>query len=357
MIRGSRIHAGTNGPGTYGERLYMDAPLFAEKDTTYQFDIRNLLEDPDNDPIDITHIAVANKLVNGNSGKIYIGGVLTDTVNHGPMPWIPGLGGVILNPFANVGDAAIYNETSKRYLEFSLKNSSVVEFYNEVKQQDTTPPGGKIWGSNGAPTDIGFSLLVTDGQLRADGLKHRWETVLDVRPDVYPNFRDWQNATQAPEFDSRPWYVKVEPSVDDRSVTDNLPASADYRVEPSSPSAIRNYEGVGNVAVDLVNGTMTRTFSLPMDASGGSSELAIQGLMYDSATIHADHNGSSTPLVQVAIHREAFATAPTSIDAELTWLDHRNIDGTPESRSHVKWFRRKPLISVTLGPFRIICWR
>ena len=87
-----------------------------------------------------------------------------------------------------------------------------------------------------------------------------------------------------------------------------------------------NSEDIGGVDVDLFTGAFRRRHELLLDQSGGESELALTGLIYDSSVVHLEDSESAgseliTPVVRAVIDRAGDPYQVDSITAELKWYN------------------------------------
>ncbi len=301
----------------------LDSPLFAHHSSTYEFDVNDLLHDPDGDDIKIVGLAIENT---NDSGYF------TDSAD------------VLLGNIQSYNNTAPLN-TIPRHLEFRVQDETKIKITNQLDadeaQLDHVPaPGGGFgqrWEENSQSKLIELLVFVTDGQkddFRTDPetefLPSGGDDVLQalrvtVRPNVYFSEGTFETFTSAPQVDPRPW---LQHSVNDHNTYagDGDTSAWTLNTIPLVHGSERTIEAVGGVGVDLFNNSFQVTHDLLLDRSGGASELSLPGLIYDSSTVHVEalelaaegldpNDFYSTRIKTILEH----ASVPDQVDITLDW--------------------------------------
>lgn len=373
VLIGDRIHSPDPGTG----RMYLDAPLYVDFESTMRIDINDLFIDPDNayhpdepdkqDKLEIQTIAFENSTAQMTDDGIlnfWIGDVVAQTYNDVNPSFQSG----IFNDtrgIANTASASSQNAKDERRLFAKLvdasesvddqdpdipetRKGSIVDIYNELYEGDvnSTMASETLWDPASQP--IKLQLVVTDGS-RTDEDGKPVARVLEF--EVVPRGNDPDGWIEAKAQPTRSFDQIVTPTLPQRDPSQQT----DWKVEAVYAGENRSFESVGGTAVDLVTGTFLVDHGLILDGSGGMSELALPGLIYDSSTVHVA--GKQTPVIQAEITKPESLTAPSSITATLTWYDHTQPGATreqifgletsgPETTFNLDWTDNKGVIAL-----------
>ncbi|MCG8650542.1 MAG: hypothetical protein MI861_11965, partial [Pirellulales bacterium] len=281
--------------------MTIDGPVFANTDTNYRIDLRDILTDPDGD---IDQIRIKN---------VYYGDESLDNTEAVPEDDPEDIR-------VQVGELTIGNIGNRRDLIFRRISPYMIEIFNEVTVSDIQA-GTPDWDSS-FPSLLNFQVEVTNGQEVGEQMEeHTWIIDVPVRVNnSYLTDSVWAAQTGVPDVELRPWIQQITPAGYEEPALN----TEDYRVSAFSSTDVshQNFENFGGIDVDLFTGEFQALHSLTLDQSGGSSELATPGLLYDSAIVH--EQGLSTPIVYAVVSRAATAAAPTKIEADLGWYDELN---------------------------------
>ncbi|MFN9717702.1 MAG: Ig-like domain-containing protein, partial [Planctomycetota bacterium] len=308
-----------------------DGPLFAGLNTNYRIDLRSLFSDPDQ------HDLLKVKGLRGPEGyysstmKVKLGSI--DTVNDSGF---------------SVGTGI------SRFLTARLVGDSIIEITNPLTQSDLNPGLSRQWRHLTAASTISLQILFTDGQMiPGPDPEDPHDTTplpplpvyhtlnLQIRPHMTGSESTWKEQTAAAFQETRPWLTEMR-----------FPESENLNVDPTTES-VRNAsvrmtavarlgtvadsasKEVGPALVDLETGSFQLSHDLILDGSGGNSELALPGLLYDSSTIQPA-TGSGI-VIQALVENSIGAT---SVKGTLEWYDHLNTDqgGKPRTISTTQDF-------------------
>jgi RHS repeat-associated protein len=332
VLRGDRLHEN----GASGDTFSLDSPIFVDYswDTSgegaarnYRLDFRELFIDPDGEQ-DLAKLEILDVQYGGRS----LNEDDPDTPDVDEDAYKEDIR-------VKIGERTIGAMTHDRELIVRRPaGTTILDIYNPVSRDDVQ--AGADWSSG--PSQLTFTVILTDGQpsnepeLDEDGEPktdpqtgatiyklHQWKVNLDVRPNNSDlSSSQWITTTAAPKVDFRPWLSEVIPPIDPNYDPDPATAppilSENWRVTAMTESSLdtHNSEVVGGTVLDLYTGTFQRAHELALDGSGGASEMAIPGLLYDSSVVHVD--GTSMPVVQAVVEGDESAT---SITAELKWYN------------------------------------
>jgi hypothetical protein len=334
-LRGDRIHS----PDPTSNAFWLDSPIFLDLDTTLRVDLTELFVDLDGDT-DLGNLKVKD---------INYGGQKLDMSNSNASP-------PVVDRYPNQIRVPIATTTSGATVTDPATGNTIVQFGGAPNEPSliAMPAGpaidfhNTIWPGQIAqlnnvnyPSSLFFTVTVTDGTKievtdTATGTvtleEVTWDVMIEVRPnpDTYTSSIAWRRETAAPEVDYRPWVIEVTPKLDPLADDSISRDSVGKSVKSSQLSVYGfNSEHVGGVDVDLNAGQFRRYHSLILDGSGGTSELAIGGLIYESATVRpepivrlqADDNGTAG---SVTLHTVS-GVAETGV---YGWQTSVNVSGT-----------------------------
>ncbi len=271
------------------------------RDKTYRINVNEIFYDPDGDPITIEKLT-----------------------NVGPR-------GLDDPEFDENGSIqAVFGEKTNggsfffpRTLYIDKDAGSNLNIHHDGEFSDHTNPSS--FSDLGFPSRFEFAIDVSDGQRNRKKEK--------VGPTFEINVAPW-NGTAAEDETLVPWLETREHIYDSPALF-----SEEWTLTASALQAGRDgvdFQVVGDTDVDLIHGTLQRRHALVLDRSGGNSEAALPGLIYDSAT------ADPRPVIEVTLDPPNDFDVESddfhSITARFTWYDHiKTIDvgGTATPRKLV----------------------
>ncbi len=345
-IRGERIHGASAAAGTYS----LDSPIFVDAvpnssnaKFSYRVDIRDLFQDLDGqsdlDKLSIVDIAYGARSLDeddpsNNAGLSPPADANNEDPDRDPVEIRIAIGAKqqSVNGF--------WQDTTIRDLVVRKTGASTFEIQNTVEVADLSG----AWNDNYS-SQVGLVVTVTDGQpdktkpiTDAAGVitgyeTLTWDVYVDVRPRNQSTYAtNWEVLSAAPEVDFRPWVAVVTPSLIERypnAIGPDLEPASDpnaWQLEIAQPDAAVNFENVGGVDVDVRTGEFLRRHDLVLDGSGGASEMALPGLVYDSSVVQVNAQDASSasdksmPVVQALLKGVALG-AGGAISATLEWFN------------------------------------
>lgn len=341
VLTGDRLHT----PDPETGRFYLDSPLYVDFETTARIDVNDLLVDPDGDEVFVHTInfpgntAESGELMTTESGIISLPiGDIERATTHGPPPTFQS--GVFSDTrgFANTATATTWQSIDQRHLHVQLvdptvkipgtdpdppvyRKGTIVDLHNGLSFGDVNSSlaSATRWNASPGANLLTLELVVTDGN-RVDDAGNSIARVvqLDVVPRNGAGEQNWPSEKVQP---TRPLEQQVVPTLAERA---GSASQTDWKIDTVSIGAGRSYESVAGTPVDLVSGNFLVDHDMILDRSGGKSELALPGLVYDSSTVHVD--GQQTPVVQTQITKPDGMAMPSTVEAALVWYDHVNND-------------------------------
>jgi RHS repeat-associated protein len=286
VYRGDFLHNPT-------KNYLLDTPITVLRNTEYLVDLSDFFFDPDGDELDI-------KGFKNLAPKTH-----TDFAEDNE----PG-----------TGTTEIWAVAGSRPNEFL----SLPPWLRKVFLSKVGPDTFRIW-HDGEISDIpdgysdvtigsllNFDISVTDGQ-NSGGQP----VTFDFQVEVAPNLRVVQSQGELNPLIDFANYEGELISGSAKIVRSQW--SVDATARQGSREG-RDLQMVGDAAVDLHAGTFVRRQELILDGSGGESEFALPGLIYDSATT------DPRPVIQATIKKPKtnYGSGTTHITATFTWTDHVN---------------------------------
>ncbi|WP_253161424.1 Calx-beta domain-containing protein, partial [Stieleria tagensis] len=302
VFRGDRMHR----PEATTAKLYSE-PVRVELGSTARIDLNDLLYDPDGDPILIAGF---------NDGSNYAvktrGFKLGDTQSadvHEPVDgYLPLVGDI--NPTANQrASDATWQDDDGKFLIASFAGSTV-QLHNQLSIDDvnSSMPSATRWNGNTGAETIFLDVLLAP-------TVHNPVRVLQIEIDPAKELPVGEEMVDQP---TQSWVS----TVDGATVVGGSVLSGKeqlIQVDAVDVGYNRSFELVGDTPVDLVGGSFLVSHPLPLDGSGGTSELSLPGLIYDSSTVHLD--GKQVPVIQAEIRVPDGMEGGEWVDATLTWYD------------------------------------
>ncbi|MCA9239511.1 MAG: cadherin repeat domain-containing protein, partial [Planctomycetales bacterium] len=272
-------------------RFVLDDTILVLRDETYRIDLDELFYDPDEDPLTVSGFQSTNHNINSADGS----------GQGNQEEKIETVFGYMQRTNSN------YEVYRSIFLLQSQDSSSVV-VYQDGESSDISINSN--FYTNAYAARFTYVVLVSDGQ--PGDASTQFEIV--VAP--------WNgNPSSAPfEPTTMPW-IEVLRQASDPGIDALKPDS--WTLSASDNQAGRegaNLQVVGDALVDLVTGDVQRRHALVLDGSGGASELALPGLVYDSAV------ADPRPIIEATLRpKKGLATgAIDKITATFTWYDHAN---------------------------------
>jgi YD repeat-containing protein len=220
------------------------------------------------------------------------------------------------------------------------------------------------------PSKLLFTVVLTDGtkipKLDSTGAPVRdannqpilidftWKLDLEVVPQVDKTTSLWRNQSSIPLIETTPWIRKVSPSILERYKAETKETQPNrFEVTATVPTldAAFQYDTIGDASVNLFNGTLLRSHELILDGSGGTSEMALGGLIYDSSTVPAASPSEQTNNFVIAKLKKSSDQVLTSLTFKLKWYDDQGLIETnvPVAATLLS----QPEILVALRPERV----
>jgi YD repeat-containing protein len=221
------------------------------------------------------------------------------------------------------------------------------------------------------PSQLKFTVILSDGtkipKLDADGapvldddnkpvlMDFTWKLDLNVVPQVAAITESlWQNNSSIPYVITTPWIKTVTPSILERyDPTHGKTEPNKFELEATVPTlnAAFQYDTIGDASVNLFNGALLRSHELILDGSGGTSELALGGLIYDSTTVPAASPSEQTNNFVLARFKKSSDQVLSSLAFKLKWYDEQGLIETVVSVQENMLLEQE--IIVALRPGRV----
>jgi RHS repeat-associated protein len=364
-LRGDRIHR----PDPSADAFYLDSPVFLDLDTTLRVDLTQLFVDLDGDT-DLRKLRIKEINYGGQKLDMSDDSVTPHVVDRYPnqirVPIATTTSGATVTDPATGNTIVQFGGDPNEPSLIAMPAGAAVDFHNTIWP-------GQIASLNNVnyPSLMFFKVTVTDSTklpvLDANGQptydssgdmimeEPTWDVMIEVRPnpDTYTSSAAWRRQTSAPEIDYRPWVVEVTPKLDP-AADDSAPRDSVGKSVKTSQQSVYGYnsEDIGGVDVDLNAGQFRRYHSLILDDSGGSSELAVGGLIYESATVRPEPivrvqtNDNGT--IEIAPARTVYTVTDTGV---YGWEYFANISGTT-----LKTAGETPVVASSSSPIFGVGW-
>lgn len=317
--------------------------IFIERNTTLQVDLESLYSDLDGAPdlsrIKVVDVTYNQEKLNNPSGN-----------QQDPHPT------QIRIPIATNGQSGT-NEIQRSLIVSRTPEAggpkTLLLIQNEVDSE-------MISGS--FPKRITLTVHLTDGTTmevtKDDGTKEVvpfvWKLNLNVVPHVDQTVGLWRNQPSIPVLETTPWVRKVSPSILERYKAETKETQPNrFEVTATVPTldAAFQYDTIGDASVNLFNGTLLRSHELILDGSGGTSEMALGGLIYDSSTVPTASPSEQTNNLVIAKFKKSSDQVLTSLTFKLKWYDEQGLIETNVSVAAA--VLSQPEIIVALRPGRV----
>ncbi|MFO0939930.1 MAG: hypothetical protein U0930_04115, partial [Pirellulales bacterium] len=284
------------GQQLHSSQMSLDGPVFADLDETYRIDIRDLLKDIDGD------------------NTVTIDGFL-DPANTS------GNGAALSEISFHIGNKVIGTITNQYFLKVKKLSNYEFEISNPLTPSDVQHSG---WSAVNSGSELLASIQLNSNQkIRYKKLNeenkpvwdfknYTWNLQVPIRVNNSNNTSDlWRNNSGVPALETRNYISTLKTSV----VTSGTPKGLSQTAISSSTAGASQM--VGSADVDMLTGQFTIRHGIQLDRSGGNSELALPGLIYDSSTVYVD--GKSSPVIVGTINQHELSGTIQSISAKLKW--------------------------------------
>lgn len=285
-----------------------DGPLYTEQDSVYRINLDDVFKDVDG----------------GNELKI--------VALEGEEGFFSKSFKAKLGEIDTVDSYGMEISSSEKFMTIKKVGDRTIEVTNPLTNADVQPTGSnRVWDRTGAAIETFVRVVFTDGQkVRApkadDGSDRANLPVLHalnlyIRPNNFSTRSQWS----APSHNVRPWVTRIKGSVPSDLQDSSIYVTPISRTSSVADSAVAE---IADTTVDLETGTFQRRHALFLDGSGGTSDLAIPGIVYDSATVQPT-TGTGNAVAQARIRG---LSGVASVAATLRWFNHTNTDGTTGGR-------------------------
>jgi YD repeat-containing protein len=326
IMMGETTHAPEDG-------FYLDSPVFLDFLDSQEVDLRTLYTDPDGET-DIDKLWIKS-IYYSNNGN-------TTSDGEGTLRVQKPIGALV--QYSDWFHLEIGRTEKYLIVEAQENNENKphkITLRSEVSREDAQSSN---FDNTRYPVSLEFQVELTDGSkiTLEDGTEreYTWFTTIRVRPNVYTSEGMWKQKTGKPDVALSNWVSKLQPGIRefDPDAAINY-TDINFTAEARNATTNSGIVDVNGVPTRLFDGSFMYGADIPLDAAGGTSELGLSGLIYDSSQVFvsATDTGSSItnklPVIQGRLKIPSSRPLPKSAIVKLTWDDRKVQTPVPVSRT------------------------